>query len=142
MSQLLLFLPSNEVKLAASPIGLISGREYQVDFMIWMNTAAQVQVTMMTEADALIGSIVQKYIPAQTWTKYKFTFTSTVTDSAAQMVVRIPVDPNTMRFDDVHVIDLTDETKQYRVMRIQGSLKPGGFIQTLTLREKTAAETA
>lgn len=142
MSQLLLFLPSNEVKLAASPISIISGREYQIDFMIWMQTAAQVQVTFMTEADALIGSIVQKYVPASTWTKYKFNFTPNVTDSAAQMVVRIPTDPNTMRFDDVHVIDLTNESKQYRIMRIQGSLKPGGFIQTLTLREKTAAETA
>lgn len=142
MSQLLLFLPSNEVKLVAEPISLTNTHEYRGEFMIWVLTAATVQITMLDSADVLIGSVIEKYIPASTWTKYAFTFTSTVTDVAAQMVVRIPTDPNTMRFDDVHIIDLTNESAQYRVMRIQGSMKPGGFIQTLTLREKTAAETA
>ncbi len=142
MSQLLLFLPSHEVKLVASPVKITNTHQYRLEVMIWGQLAFTIQDTPMTTAGVLIGAIGEQAIPAGTWTKMVHRFTATATALSGQIVIRFPTAGNTIRIDDAKLIDVTLETKQYRIMRIKGSMFPGSYIQTLTLREKTATETA
>ena len=76
------------------------------------------------------------------WKTAVFEFTGVTTDHNSVLKITPETEVQSIWFDKFRLYDLTLERKQYRLMRIQGSVMPGSFIQTLTLREKTAAETA
>lgn len=75
------------------------------------------------------------------WKATSFDFTAVQTNENAQLRITPASLLQDIWFDKFRLIDLTLEKKQYRIMRIQGSVLPGSFIQILTLREKTANET-
>jgi hypothetical protein len=142
MSLLLLYHPSREVKLINSPVNLDSSHQYRCSFKVWCDTNASIEYGFVDSSDGAQHTYGSQFIVAETWTTVTFTFTPTTTDNASRLVIHLPDDANTFRFDDANLLDLTSEQLSYRVMRIQGSMNPGSYVQTLTLREKTAAETA
>ena len=79
---------------------------------------------------------------ADTWKTASFEFTALETNAVSELRITPETAVQTIYLDKFRLYDLTQEMKEYRIMRIQGSLLPGSFLQTLTIREKTATETA
>lgn len=81
-----------------------------------------------------------KHTPANLTKGLKFEFTATATDSNSRIRIFPSLTAQSFYIDKVVLIDLTKEKKNYRLLRIKGSIYPGTFIQTLTLREKLDTE--
>mgnify|MGYP000898356396 CR=1 FL=1 len=124
-------------------IPLVAGHQYNLTMMMRSTRAQDINVKIQDSNLANQSESITKPIPANTWTPFNFKFTAAATDP--ESVIRITLNMESIQtfyIDKVRMIDLTIEQKQYRIMRIQGSMLPGSFVQTLTLREKTDAETA
>lgn len=146
MSLILLFLPTGSVvpqaKLVHSKVPIISGHQYELTFFVQSSQAQNITTVIDNSSEDNKSLQQTKHIPANNFVQLKFNFSGVETDSLSKLIITLAAGIQTTYFDKFKLIDLTANTRQYRLMRIQGSLKPGGFIQTLTLREKTAAETA
>ena len=133
---------SGDVYLKHDKVKLVTGHVYRLTYKVRSNIAQTINTKALTSAGAANGLNTSKYIRADAWKTLQFEFTATTTDHNSQLRVQPASQAHTIYFDQFRLIDLTLERKQYRIMRIQGSILPGTFIQTLTLREKTTAETA
>jgi len=143
MSLLLLF-PSHGPKtyLKHYRIPLIVGNIYKLSFKVRGDLQELVTVLMTDSTQANISLSDSFEVTQNQWKSPAFEFTALATDTNSYLIFIIPGDVQNIYFDNFKLINLTRERKQYRIMRIQGSMTPGSFIQTLTLREKTTAETA
>ena len=131
------------VELRCSNIPLVSGDEYTLLIWVRTNRAQQINVVVTDSSLASDSLDVNRYVVADTWIPLKFDFTAVATDTDSKLRIDLNMDAvQEFYIDDVFLINRTFEEKEYRIMRIKGSFRPGGFKQTLTLREKTAAETA
>ena len=148
MTLTILFLDSGvapvtgDVYLKHEKIKLLANHVYRLTFKVRSDIAQTINTKALTSAAAANGLNTDKYIRADAWKVLQFEFTATTTDHNSQLRIQPASQAHTIYFDQFKLIDLTLERKQYRIMRIQGSVLPGSFIQTLTLREKTDAETA
>lgn len=133
---------SGDVYLKHEKIKLITGHVYRLTYKVRSNIAQTINTKALTSGAAANGLNSDKYIREDVWKTLQFEFTATTTDHNSQLRIQPASQAHTIYFDEFRMIDLTLERKQYRIMRIQGSVLPGSFIQTLTLREKTTAETA
>lgn len=133
---------SGDVYLKHDKVKLLTGHVYRLTYKVRSNIAQTINTKALTSGGSSNGLNSNKYIRADVWKTLQFEFTATTTDHDSQLRVQPASQAHTIYFDEFKLIDLTLERKQYRVMRIQGSVLPGSFIQTLTLREKTDAETA
>lgn len=140
MSLLLLF-PYHGTELR-STVKIVVGHQYQLICRVRSNVAQTIRVRVDDSASANNSLDTTKVLSADTWETINVTFTGAASDKNSQL--RLLPDQVVQNFyaDRFRLIDLTLDRKQYRIMRIQGSLVPGSFVQTLTLREKTDAETA
>lgn len=84
----------------------------------------------------------RKVITAGKLNTCQFEFNASATDPNSVLRIIMEAAVQVTRFDKFRLIDYTIYKKNYRLMRIQGSMFPGSFVQTLTLREVTDAETA
>ena len=124
-------------------IRLISGHVYRFSFKVRSNHTQDIGVKIQDDAGSYVSlddSFSIKKI--NTWKQTHFEFTALETNFDAQIRITPESLLQNIYFDNFKLIDLTLERKEYRIMRIQGSVLPGSFVQILTLREKTANETA
>lgn len=131
------------VELRAGNIPLVSGEVYRLAVRVRSTRSQNLVFDMQDSALANPSLAATRHITANIWETLKFEFTAAATDTNSKL--RIHLDMNDVQefwIDNCELFSLTKERKQYRVMRIQGSMLPGSYIQTLTLREKTAQETA
>lgn len=142
MSLLLLFTSPDVVNWRHRRIKLISGNVYKLSFRV-RATVAQTFNVMITDSTWLTQSLnANPTILADRWTTITYEFTAQATDNDSYLWIKVLTGSQDFYLDKFNLINLTTERKQYRIMRIQGSILPGSFIQTLTLREVTSAETA
>lgn len=130
-------------EIRANNIPLIAGDTYLLRMWMRANREETINVKVQDSALANQAANENRLLPADTWTPFNFEFTAVATDVAS--VIRITLNMTSIQnfyIDRCILINLSKEKKQYRIMRIQGSLLPGSFVQNLTLREKTDAETA
>lgn len=123
-------------------IRLITGHVYRLTMNVRTNTQQSITVKMTDSTAATVSLNQAISIAADRWEKLSFEFTAGVSDFHSILSVILANQEQEFWIDTLRLIDLTKERKEYRLMRIKGSLLPGSFIQTLTLREKTTAETA
>jgi hypothetical protein len=131
-----------EAEFRGGNVPLISGHEYKLSFQVRSTKAQQINVKVQDSNNANESTSQYKTIPQNETITAKFEFTAAATDNNSRVRIFPEAGYQDTYFDHFRLIDLTIERKQYRVMRIQGSMLPGSFIQALTLREKTDAETA
>ncbi len=142
MSLLLFFATSDVVAFRHNRIPLIAGHVYKLSIKVRSTIATTFNLLMTDSSIANVSLNAMPTIPANTWKMIAFEFTAVVTDNNSYLWVKPQTVAQDFYVDQAKLVDLTVERKQYRIMRIVGSVLPGSFIQTLTLREKTAAETA
>jgi len=146
MSLLLLFSGSNaagEVELRNSKVRLISGDLYRLTFRVRSSLIQTIEMLLRDHTGVHIShNSTFDVIAADTWKTVKIEFTATFTDPLSILGITPQSYDQNFYVDKFNMINLSKERKQYRIMRIQGSVLPGSFIQILTLREKTANETA
>jgi len=131
------------IELRCGNIPLVSGQDYRLSFLCRSTIAQTITVQVYNSTLVTVSKNTYKIIPANIWKGFACDFTALATD--ANSVLRIFLTNSAVHsfyLDRVKLINLSKELKNYRVMRIQGSMLPGSFIQTLTLREVTASETA
>lgn len=129
-------------ELRHSKIKIISGHVYKLSFRVRSTLAQQLNVRIQNSGGGTTSLNQNKVITANEWQTIKFEFTASASDDNSVLRVVMQASIQEMWFDRFRLIDLTLHRRQYRIMRIQGSVLPGSFVQTLTLREKTANETA
>lgn len=146
MSLLLLFLPSGggaqTLEFRHGNIPLISGNVYRLTFKARSTLAQSFTVKIQNTAESVLHLNQTGDLEANEWKIFSYEFTALATDDLAKLSIYPYIAIQSFYADNFKLINLTKERKQYRIMRIVGSLLPGSFIQTLTLREKTASETA
>ncbi len=146
MSLLLLFPTQavGEAEIKNSAVPLVSGHVYRLTFRVRSSYAPQTLELLIRNSTELTTSLNTTFeIPtADAWKIFKFEFTAGATDPLSIIGITPTSVAQSLYFDNFKLIDLTIERKEYRIMRIQGSVLPGSFVQILTLREKTANETA
>lgn len=130
------------LELKNTKVPLIAGHLYRLQYKVRSNLLQEVQVTLTDRNDAnpSLDTIID--VPVNQWNKHTHIFTAVETDDHSILHFFPALFGQEIWFDAFSLIDLTMSKKSYRIMRIQGSLLPGSFVQTLTLREKTTAETA
>lgn len=138
---LLLASGSESHRLICSPVKLISGDQYRLTFEVWGDTTDDISYGFESSGGLGISN-TSETVPGGGWIPLNLTFTSTISDDESKLVIHLPEATNVWRFDNFKMINLTKEQTNYRVMRIQGKVHPGQFLQTLELREVTATETA
>jgi peptidoglycan/xylan/chitin deacetylase (PgdA/CDA1 family) len=141
MSEVIKRLTLTSAEMMNDSIKLITGHEYRLLLKARSPTDQTIRIKLDNSTGVTTNSETWHGLVHDTTTTIKVEFTALATDDASRIHLA-PTIGMSAYFDDVTLIDLTEERKQYRVMRIQGSLIPGSFVQTLTLREKTASETA
>lgn len=129
-------------ELKHSKIKIISGHVYKLSFKIRSTLAQQLNVRVENSGGGTTSLNQNKVITANAWQTVKFEFTASASDDNSVLRVILQASVQEVWFDKFRLIDLTMHRREYRIMRIQGSVLPGSFIQILTLREKTANETA
>jgi len=140
MSLLTLFLPRGVKTELQKTIPLIANHEYRLTFKVRSTVAQTIRTLIEDQTQTTTISLSVKEIPANIWTQFKVIFTPVASHQAALLRIRFENVSQNFWADDFKLYDMTKELKQYRVMRIKGSVFPGTFIQTLTLREKTDNE--
>lgn len=131
------------VELRGANIPLEAGVVYKLSFMVRSSVAQQIRIQLVDSGLANDSIDAYRALQANTWRTLAFEFTAQATDSAS--ILRIHLEMTALHnfyIDKAKLIDLTQNRKEYRLMRVRGSMMPGSFIQKLTLREKTANETA
>lgn len=140
---LLLRSETSSSELKNTKIKLISGHLYRLTFKVRATTPQTITVKMQNSTGLTVSlNSDADILEANTWQTIKKEFTAGASDDDSVLRLLIYATPQSIWFDKFNLIDLTIERKEYRIMRIQGSVLPGSFIQILTLREKTANETA
>lgn len=131
------------IELRSGNLPLVSGQLYRLTMKVRSTRTQNIDVDVQDSALANPSLDATRTITANIWETLKFEFTAAATDADSKLRIHLDMD-DVQEFwvDDCDLFNLTKERKQYRIMRIQGSMLPGSFIQTLTLREKTAQETA
>lgn len=134
---------TGEAYLLKSNISLKLGHEYRLTFRARSDQTQDLTVMMQNIASTQISlNDTASITIANRWQNLRLEFTALETNKQSQLRVYPEAIDQTLYLDNFNLIDLTNEQKIYRVMRIQGSILPGSFVQSLTLREKTTAETA
>lgn len=134
---------TGEVYLLKSNIPLKVSHEYRLTFRARSDQTQELTVMMQNIAGTQISlNDTAPITIANRWQNLRLEFTALETNKQSQLRVYPEAIDQTLYLDNFNLIDLTNEQKIYRVMRIQGSILPGSFVQSLTLREKTTAETA
>lgn len=142
MSFLLLLLSpeDNLLKLTYTGLKLVNGHTYRLTIKLRSNVEQNPQFRVTNNAGDT-ETINESWPLAADSTKvFKIEFTPTYTENDAILEITFSPEAQELYFDDARLIDLTLERKEYRVMRIIDSQLAGSYIQTLTLREKTASE--
>jgi len=147
MSLILLFLPHAAGGITALEyrnvdVPIITAHVYKLSFKVYSNLAQQLNVIVQNSAQSVTSLNKYKVITANAWNTIQFEFTGGATDPNSLLRIVMQAAVQETRFDKFRMIDYTIYKKSYRIMRIQGSMFPGSFIQTLTLREVTDAEIA
>lgn len=146
MSLLLLFpqaaVALTEVYLKYTPIKIVASDDYRFSFRVRSDTAQQLHIKVVDSAGGNASLDIYRHIEADTWEVIKSEFSGVASDTASQIFIYVSAEVQEIFVDDFKLYNLSVERKEYRIMRIQGRMRPGSFLQTLTLREKTAAETA
>lgn len=142
MSLLLLFVTSNVVAYTHRRIPLIAGNVYKLSFRVRSSLAQTFSVFIADSSSVNISLSASPSILADAWTVIAYEFTAAATDPNSYMQIKMSEASQDIYLDQFRLINLTKERKQYRIMRIQGSLLTGSFVQSLTLREVSAQETA
>lgn len=140
MSLLTLFLPRGVKTELQRNIKLIANHQYRLTFKVRSTVAQNIRTIIEDHTQTTTINLADKDIPANIWTQFKVVFTPAISDETALLRIRFENVSQNFWVDDFKMYDLTKEMKAYRVMRIKGSIFPGTFIQTLTLREKTDNE--
>lgn len=142
MSLLLFFATSDVVAYRHNRIPLTLNHVYKLSMRVraTINTTFNLLVTDSSIQNVSLNTSPSLY--ANTWKTVAAEFTAVKTDTNSSIWVKPQTVPHDFYVDKVFLTDLTLNRKEYRIMRIQGSMLPGSFVQTLTLREKTTAETA
>lgn len=134
---------SGTIEIRCADIPLVIGQQYRLSFMFRSTLAQYITIEIYNSGLTTPSLSTTRYVPANTWKGIKDDFTCAVTDDNSILRIHLSNDADHDAYiDKVRIVNLTKELKSYRIMRIQGSLLPGSFIQTLTLREVTASETA
>ena len=128
-------------KIHYSPINIISGHQYKLVFRVRPTANVDIRFKLQDILGTTIDLDDTKMAYANIWKIISATFTATFSGSDAELFIQ----PNVSEIMDIYIdqvvlIDLTVEQKSYRLMRIQGSMMPGSFLQTLTLREIAEGE--
>lgn len=124
-------------------IKIIAGHEYSLSLLVYSTLSIDVDMRMYESSETTLQGEQIRFVALGAWKLIKMTFTALNTDDNGVLWLNLPATAvYQFRADRVRIYDLTKEKKEYRLMRIQGSMRPGSFVQTLTLREKTAAESA
>lgn len=131
-----------QAEIRQANIPLIVGHEYRLVLNVRGTREQNVTVKMETSGGASQGLNQTYSIEANRWTTKRFDFTALSTNLNNYLRVFPQATNQNFYIDNVSLIDLTRERKEYRIMRIQGSVVPGSFIQTLTIREKTSQESS
>jgi len=142
MSLLLFFATSDVVALRHNRIPLILGNVYKLSLKVRATINTTFNILMTDSSIQLVSLNVSPSVYANTWKTIAFEFTAVKSDNNSSLWIKPQTVPHDFYVDKVNLFNLTKDRKEYRVMRIQGSMLTGSFVQTLTLREKTAAETA
>lgn len=143
MSLLLFFARPEAVQYRHERIKLVAGHTYKLSIKVRSTVAPQTIIIYLTNsAYTLQAATYPTILTADTWQMITLEFTATLSDNNSILWIKPNATSQSFYLDKANLIDLTVERKQYRIMRIVGSMMPGTFIQTLTLREKTATETA
>jgi hypothetical protein len=131
-----------DIKVKATDIPLILGHSYRLSFEARATVSVNVQVQVTNEEETVENLSSDFHIKeANVWNTRKFEFTATETDEHSTLIFKPDLlETHSFYVERVSIIDLTIEQKNYRLMRIQGSMRPGSFVQTLTLREVTDSE--
>lgn len=129
-------------KLILNGVKLVSGHVYRLSFKARSTEASSVQIQVVDRNLANQSLTTIKNLSANIWKTLNAEFTAAASDTDSKVVLTPEAIVQTFYIDEVKVIDLTLERKSYRIVRIQGSMMPGSYIQTLTLREVNAQETA
>ena len=129
-------------KLILSGVNLVSGHVYRLILKARSTMASSVQIQVVDENLANQSLTTIKNLSANIWKVLSAEFTAAATDDNSKMIITPEAILQSFYVDEVSIIDLTLERKSYRLVRIQGSMMPGSYIQTLTLREVNAQETA
>lgn len=134
---------TGEAYLLKSNISLKLDHEYRLTFRARSDQTQDLTVVMRNIAGTEISlNSTASITVANRWQNLRLEFTAVETNKKSELRVYPEAIDQTLYLDNFCLIDLTNEQKIYRVMRIQGSILPGSFVQSLTLREKTSAETA
>lgn len=144
MSLLLLFqnqAPSlTSVYLKNTPFKIISGDTYSLSFWAQSNKSQQIQVRVFDSAGGNSSLNAYRYLVADTPELLKFDFTGAASDDNSQLRIILDASVHNFYIDRVILINLSKERKSYRLVQIKGDMRPGSFLQTLTLREVDANE--
>lgn len=133
---------SGMIELRNAPFNIISGDTYRLSFKV-RSTVNQLVGVKVSNSGLTTDSLDDDFrVYADEWKMKKFEFTATASDEASILRFIPSTDAlHSLYIDKVTLINLSKDRKQYRIMRIRGSMFPGSFLQTLTVREKTANET-
>ncbi len=142
MSLLLFFASSDSIVWKHRRIPLIAGNVYKFSVKIRATVAQTFNIVFTNRSYTTNGLNARPTIAANVWKTFAYEFTALETDNDSFLLIKPSAIAHQFYVDGAKLINLTKERKQYRIMRIQGSVLPGTFVQTLTLREKTATETA
>lgn len=124
-------------------IKIIAGHDYSLSALVYSTESIDVDMRVYESTETILQGQQTRFIASGAWKVIKMEFTALNDDDNGILWLNIPATtPYQFRVDRVRIYDLTKEKKLYRLMRIQGSMRPGSFVQTLTLREKTASESA
>jgi len=134
---------SGDTYLLKSNISLKSGHDYRLTFRARSNEIQDLTVVMQNIAGTQVSlNDTASITIVDRWQNLRLEFTAVETNKKSELRIYPETTDQILYLDNFNLIDLTNEQKIYRVMRIQGSILPGSFVQSLTLREKTSAETA
>jgi len=129
-------------KLILNGVNLVSGHVYRLVFKARSTETISLQVQVVDKNLANQSYTGVKNLTANIWKTLSAEFTAAASDEDSKVVLTPEEKLQSFYVDEVQIIDLTLERKSYRLVRIQGSMMPGSYIQTLTLREVNAQETA
>lgn len=131
------------VELRCSNIPLTNGEEYVLSLKMRASRTQNVDVDIYDSGLSTQSLDKVATVVADTWKQFAWTFTAQATDLDSKLRIHLNMDAvQDFYVDDVVLLNLTKEEKEYRLMRIKGSMRPGSFTQELTLREITESETA
>ena len=136
-------LNQGEAEIRATDLPLIVGHQYRLGFSARVAADHNIAVIVTNQDEDNHSLNTDFEAKAGGLKRYKYTFTAVETDDHSTLLLKPDIDAiETIYIDNFELIDLTMEQKSHRLVRIQGSMRAGSFVQTLTLREITASETA